>query len=98
MTGGLVVLLLMTFMGSTVRLFQAVGWLPVHPIEGWVIPHWAGIWFGLYPTWEGFLAPLLVIVYIGGAWLFVKVMAIRERLKEEKEKGIFSQTKKQESL
>jgi len=82
MTGGLVVLLLMTFSGSTVRLFQTVGWLPIHPIENWNIPSWAGIWFGIYPSWEGLLAPFMVIVYIGGAWLFVKVQAIRERSKK----------------
>ncbi|HEY5741234.1 MAG TPA: FTR1 family protein, partial [Terrimicrobiaceae bacterium] len=52
-TGVLVIFVLFTFMGSTVRLFQTVGWLPVHPVSGLELPAWMGIWFGIYPTWEG---------------------------------------------
>ncbi len=37
-TGVLVVFVLFTFMGSTVRLFQTVGWLPVHPVPGLELP------------------------------------------------------------
>lgn len=71
-TGVLVVTVLVTFIGSTVRLFQTIGWMPIHPIPWLEIPSWMGIWFGLYPSWEGMLIPPLGLVYVGGAWLFVK--------------------------
>ncbi len=71
-TGVLVVSIMVTFFGSTVRLFQTVGWLPIHPIPGLTIPTWAGLWLGLYPSWEGLLIPPLALVYVGGAWLWVK--------------------------
>ena len=45
-TGALVVFVLFTFMGSTVRLFQTIGWLPVHPVPGLELPAWAGLWLG----------------------------------------------------
>jgi high-affinity iron transporter len=72
LTGLLVVGILMTFLGSTVRLFQTVGWCPIHPITGWEIPNWMGLWLGLYPSWEGLGLPLLGFVYVGGAWAWVR--------------------------
>ncbi len=77
-TGVLVVFILYTFLGSTVRLFQTVGWLPIHPVAGLQLPSWTGLWLGIYPTWEGILIPLLAFVYVGGAWLWVKFSNSRE--------------------
>ncbi|MEM9399421.1 MAG: FTR1 family protein [Verrucomicrobiota bacterium] len=71
-TGILVVSILMTFVGKTVRLFQTVGWLPVHPIHELDIPGWMGLWFGLYPSWEGILIPIGALSYVGLAWFWVK--------------------------
>ena len=76
-TGALVVFVLFTFMGSTVRLFQTIGWLPVHPVPGLELPAWAGLWLGLYPTWEGLLIPFGTFAYVGAMWLFVKLSARR---------------------
>jgi high-affinity iron transporter len=71
-TGVLIVFVLFTFVGSTVRIFQTIGWLPIHPIPGFSLPPWSGVWLGLYPSFEGVLIPLLVFAYVGGAWLWVK--------------------------
>jgi high-affinity iron transporter len=76
-TGVLVVTILVTFLGSTVRLFQTVGWLPIHPIPGMHVPTWAGFWLGFYPSVEGVVIPLLGFAYVIGAWLFVKIQAAR---------------------
>ncbi len=81
-TGVLVIFVLFTFMGSTVRLFQTVGWLPVHPVPGLELPAWMGVWLGLYPTWEGLLIPFGSFAYVGGMWLFVKVTAKRAQERE----------------
>ena len=84
-TGVLVVTILVTFLGSTVRLFQTVGWLPIHPLPSLHLPPWAGFWLGLYPSAEGLLIPMLGFVYVGGAWLFVKVQALRRGVRQMKE-------------
>lgn len=76
-TGILVVSILVTFLGSTVRLFQTVGWLAVHSVPGLRLPTWAGLWLGLYPSWEGLLIPPLALVYVGGAWVWTKLAARR---------------------
>ncbi len=71
-TGILVIFVLFTFMGSTVRLFQTVGWLPIHPIPGLDLPAWMGLWLGIYPSWEGVLIPFGSFAYVGSMWLWVK--------------------------
>ncbi len=76
-TGVLVVSIMVSFFGSTARLFQTVGWLPIHSIKGLTVPTWAGTWLGLYPSWEGILIPMLALVYVGGAWLWVKLSSRR---------------------
>ncbi len=76
-TGVLVVSIMVTFLGSTVRLFQTVGWLSVHPVPGLRLPNWTGVWLGLYPSWEGLLIPPLALVYVGGAWGWTKLAARR---------------------
>jgi high-affinity iron transporter len=81
-TGGLVIFVLFTFIGSTVRLFQTVGWLAVHPVPGLELPAWMGVWLGLYPTWEGLLIPFGTFAYVGGMWLFVKLSARRVQQRE----------------
>jgi len=71
-TGVLVVSIMVTFLGSAVRLFQTIGWLPVHPLRGLHIPNWTGVWLGIYPSWEGLLIPPLALVYVASAWLYLK--------------------------
>ena len=83
-TGVLVVFVLFTFIGSTVRLFQTVGWLPVHPVPGLELPPWTGVWLGLYPTWEGLLIPFGTFAYVGAMWLFVKFSAKRVQQRDAK--------------
>jgi high-affinity iron transporter len=84
-TGVLVVFVLFTFLGSTVRLLQTIGWLPVHPIPGLELPAWTGVWLGVYPTWEGMLIPFGAFAYVGAMWLWVKVSSRRARVEEERQ-------------
>ena len=51
-TGVLIGAVLITLVGSTVHVMQAVGWVPVTPIVVLAIPYWLGNWFGVYPTWQ----------------------------------------------
>jgi high-affinity iron transporter len=76
-TGVLVVSIMVTFLGSTVRLFQTVGWMPIDSITWLHIPSWMGLWLGLYPSWQGLLIPPLGLAYVAGAWLWTKWQAHR---------------------
>ena len=84
-TGLLVVSILTTFLGSTVRLFQTVNWMPIHPITGLEIPTWMGTWLGLYPSIEGLIIPVGGLFYVGGAWFWVKISSKRKRDAAERE-------------
>jgi high-affinity iron transporter len=45
----------------------------VTSLPGLNLPNWLGVWFGLYPSWEGLLIPPLALVYVAGAWGYMKV-------------------------
>ncbi len=74
LTGLLILGVLVVMVGKTVQVCQVVGWLPVHPIGELRLPYWAGLWFGVFPTWEGAVAQLgaagfVVASYFGAEWL-----------------------------
>jgi high-affinity iron transporter len=69
-TGVMIVSVLVTMVGNTVNSFQVVGWMTIHPIRGLELPYWTGLWFGIYPTWEGLiLQPASGIIVIGSYFL-----------------------------
>jgi high-affinity iron transporter len=80
-TGVLVVSIMVSFLGQTVRLFQTVGWMPIHPIPGLYIPSWAGLWLGIYPSWEGLFIPPLALIYVAGAWCLTRWRSLKEKRK-----------------
>ena len=77
LTGAMVTWVLVVMVGTTVQIMQTVGWLPVTPIAGLRLPYWSGVWFGLYPTWEGMLLQLSAFVFVIGS--YVAAEAVRKR-------------------
>ena len=67
-TGILIGSVLFQMVGSTVHVFQVVGWLPIHVIQVLDIPYWLGTWFGIYPTWEGLSFQLGAMVFVIGSY------------------------------
>jgi len=65
--------------GHTVQTMQVVGWLPVTPVEGLTLPFWAGMWFGVFPTWEGFLAQGAALVFVLGSYVAAEALRSRRR-------------------
>ncbi|MCX7600980.1 MAG: FTR1 family protein [Meiothermus sp.] len=71
-TGVLLLLVLFTMVGTTAHVWQVVGWLPVHPIGGLALPYWAGMWLGLYPTWEGLGLQVFAVVAVLGSYFLAE--------------------------
>jgi high-affinity iron transporter len=67
-TGILIGVVLVTMVGKTIHVMQAVGWLPITPILGVQVPFWLGTWFGVYPTWQGLLAQTCSAVFVIGSY------------------------------
>ena len=55
-TGVMIAVVLVTMVGHTVHVLQAVGWAPISPITDMEIPYWAGLWFGVYASWQSLIA------------------------------------------
>lgn len=72
-TGMMIAFVLVTMVGGTVHTLQLVGWLPIHPVTGLEqMPYWLGVWFGLFPSWEGLLAQALALVFVVGSYFLAE--------------------------
>jgi high-affinity iron transporter len=78
-TGVMITWVLVVLVGQTVQTMQVVGWIPVTPIDGFRPPYWAGIWLGVYPTWQGLLAQTGAAVFVVGSYLAAEALRKRRR-------------------
>lgn len=78
-TGLLILWVLVVMVGTTVQTLQVVGWVPVTPVEGLQLPYWAGLWLGIFPTWEGLLAQGAATVFVLGSYFGAEALRKRKR-------------------
>ncbi len=78
-TGVLITGVLVVMVGTTVQTMQKVGWLPVTPIEGLELPYWAGLWLGVFPTWQGLIAQTAAAVFVVGSYVAAEGVRKRRR-------------------
>jgi high-affinity iron transporter len=78
-TGFLILWVLVVMLGTTVQKLQVVGWLPVTPIDGVRTPYWAGLWFGIFPTWEGVIAQVAALLVVLGSYFLAEGLRKRRR-------------------
>lgn len=73
-TGVLISLVLVIMVGNTVHILQLVGWMPLHPIRWLTLPYWMGMWFGVYPTWEGIGLQAAALAFVLGSYFVAERM------------------------
>jgi high-affinity iron transporter len=78
-TGILITWVLVIMVGKTVQTMQKVGWIGVDPIEGLELPFWAGLWLGVFPTWQGLIAQTAALVFVIGSYFAAEVARKRKR-------------------
>jgi high-affinity iron transporter len=78
-TGVLITWVLVVMVGTTVQTMQKVGWVAVTPIEGLELPYWAGLWLGLYPTWQGIGAQVAAVTLVLGSYFAAEALRKRRR-------------------
>lgn len=77
-TGIMIGAVLLQMVGNTAHVMQVVGWLPAHPISFLTLPYWAGMWFGLYATWEGIGFQFASAVFVIGSYFLAERMQHRK--------------------
>lgn len=70
---------LLVMVGNTAHALQVVGWLPTHPLRFAEFPYWAGLWFGLYATWEGLVLQVVSGVFVVGSYMLAEQLKERRR-------------------
>jgi high-affinity iron transporter len=78
-TGLLITWVLVVMVGTTVQTMQKVGWVAVTPIEGLELPYWAGLWLGIFPTWQGVLAQAAAAAFVLGSYFAAEHVRRRRR-------------------
>jgi high-affinity iron transporter len=76
-TALLIGIVLITFVGGTVRAAQTIGWLPVDRFLPGSLPNWMGAWLGIYNTWQSMMGQMLSIVLVLGTWRLARWRAKR---------------------
>lgn len=78
-TAVLIGVVLFTMVGNTIHVMQKVGWMSLTPIHWLDIPYWMGLWFGLFPTWEGIGFQISSAVFVIGSYYLAEYLRERER-------------------
>jgi high-affinity iron transporter len=98
-TGVLIAFVLFTMVGTTVRVMQGVGWLPIHPIDA-QFPLWIGNWLGIYPSWETLAAQVIAISFVVGSYFAAGWVSKRKlaKARAEYEASLLNDDKPDEPL
>lgn len=86
-TGVLIGLVLVTMLGNTMHVMQAVGWMPITPLRGILPPHWLSVWFGFYPTWQGLVSQIGGAVFVVGSYFLAEYMQDHKRAVRKKSRS-----------
>ncbi len=70
---------LVNMVGNTVHIMQKVGWMSITPIRAIDIPYWMGLWFGIFPTWEGIGLQIAAAAFVIGSYYLAEFLRERER-------------------
>jgi high-affinity iron transporter len=62
--------------GQTARTMQGTGWLPITPVDA-DMPYWAGLWFGIYPTWETIGAQIAALTFVIGSYFVAQEVKVK---------------------
>ena len=74
-TGVLLAFVLVVMVGQTARTMQGTGWLPITPAPV-DVPYWAGLWFGVFPTWETLLSQVGALVFVVGSYFLAQEVKV----------------------
>jgi high-affinity iron transporter len=85
-TGVLIAVVLVVMVGQTARTMQGTGWLPITPAP-FDVPYWAGLWFGVFPTWETLIAQVAAFVFVIGSYFLAQEVKVKRPQRNVRKRG-----------
>lgn len=85
-TGVMIGFVLVVMVGQTARTMQGTGWIPITPLEA-DIPYWAGLWMGVYPTWETIGAQIASAVFVIGSYYLAREVRVKRPVRRAVRRG-----------
>ena len=79
-TGVFISLVLVVMVGQTARTMQGTGWLSITPIAA-DLPLWAGLWLGVFPTYETLGAQVLSAAFVVGSYSLAQEIRVKRPLR-----------------
>ena len=72
-TGVLLGVVLLVMVGESIQEMQQANWIPTSHINI-SLPQWLGMWFAVFPNWQGLLAQAAAVLIVLGSYLSVEHM------------------------
>ncbi len=89
-TGVMIGFVLVVMVGQTARTLQGTGWLPITPIDI-APPYWAGLWFGVYPTWETIGAQVAAAAFVIGSYFLAQEVRVKRPRRRARSRAAVTQ-------
>lgn len=75
LTGVLLGIVLLVMVGESVQEMQLAHWIPTTPI-GISIPPWVGVWFAVFPNFQGLVAQAVAAMLVVGSYLSAQYLRV----------------------
>ena len=85
-TGVMIGFVLVVMVGQTARTMQGTSWLSITPVDV-DLPYWAGLWFGVYPTWETIGAQLAAAAFVIGSYFLAQEVRVKRPRRRARARG-----------
>lgn len=83
LTGELLGGVLLVMVGESVQEMQQTGWISLTPVR-LVFPGWLGMWFAVFPNWEGLLAQAGAALLVLGSYVSAQhLQSVRPAFREQ---------------
>jgi high-affinity iron transporter len=82
LTGILLGVVLLVMVGESVQEMQQANWIPTSPVDV-SLPPWLGMWFAVFPNWQGLLAQVAAALLVLGSYISAERMQLSCPLRQE---------------
>ena len=90
-TGVFIGFVLIVMVGQTVRTMQGAGWMSISPVDV-EVPNWAGMWLGVFPTWETIGGQIVAAIVVIGSYFAAREMKVKRPVRRATARPVQDET------